>query len=187
MLTKDALRQRFRQQRQALSGVEVLEKSLAIEKRVLSLPEVEAAQTFFIYISVGNEVHTRTMIEALIQRGRIVTAPLVTGQGIMEACRIHSLAELAPGRYDIPAPQRTAANLHEQHVDVCIAPGLAFTPTGQRLGAGGGYYDRYLARHPAGCVVALAYDFQITDHLPTVATDRPVDVIVTETRVLRAR
>ncbi len=187
MLAKDELRQQFRQRRDALSSIQVQELSLRIEKRVLELPQVKAGRTFFIYISVGNEVHTRTLIEALIQAERVVTVPLVTAPGVMQPCRIYSLGELAPGRYNIPAPRPECAVAHNEPVDVCIAPGLAFTERGHRLGAGGGYYDRYLARRQAGCVIGLAYEFQIAEHLPTEATDQRVDLVVTEQRVIDAR
>jgi len=182
MQTKDQLRRYFRGLREAISARQVHEKSLAIERRVLQLPPVVECETFFVYVSVGKEVHTRELIEGLIVKGKVVTVPRVVGPGRMEAHRIEGLAGLKTGRYDIPEPAE--ANHHAGRVDVCIAPGVAFTPDGRRLGAGGGYYDRYLVRHPAGTAIALAYDFQVTEQLPVTERDRAVDWIVTESRVI---
>jgi 5-formyltetrahydrofolate cyclo-ligase len=183
MQTKQQLRAHYRALRDAMSPQDVQEKSIAIRKRLLAMPCVERAQAFFIYVSIGNEVGTRDLIETLIGRGKLITVPKITATRIMQTHRLESLADLAPGRYNLPEPSRD--NNHDDFVDVCIAPGLAFTPEGHRLGAGGGFYDRYFATRRAKLAIALAYDFQIADHLPVTATDRNVDIIITEKRVIR--
>jgi 5-formyltetrahydrofolate cyclo-ligase len=182
MLTKAQLRQHFRALRDAMTPAEVAGKSALITSHVLALPELVEARTVFVYVSIVNEVRTRELIQTLIEQGKMVTVPLIARRGIMQAHRIDSVDALAAGQYGIPAPR--VANHHDEPVDVCIAPGLAFTETGRRLGAGGGYYDRYLARHRARLAVGLAYELQIAAHLPTVRTDQAVDRIITEKRVL---
>jgi 5-formyltetrahydrofolate cyclo-ligase len=180
--SKAELRTQYRKLRDALSPEEVAAKSAAVEKRILALEQVRTAESFFIYVSIGSEVHTRGLIDTLIARGKVVTVPLITSPGVMQAHRIANLADLEAGHFAIPAPAKS--NHHGKRVDVCIAPGVAFTPTGQRLGAGGGYYDRYLAQHPARWSIGLAYELQMRETLPVTATDRAVDAIVTEERVL---
>lgn len=82
-----------------------------------------------------------------------------------------------------PTPDPTATDpVAPGDVDVVVVPGLAFTPDGRRLGQGGGWYDRFLARCRPGCaVVGVCFDGQIVDDVPTEAHDRRVDWIVTPT------
>lgn len=66
--------------------------------------------------------------------------------------------------------------------DVLIVPLLGFTVDGQRLGQGGGHYDRWLAAHPATIAVGLAWDSQLVEELPVEPHDRPLNAVVTPTR-----
>jgi len=68
--------------------------------------------------------------------------------------------------------------------DVLFMPLVGFTPTGERLGQGGGFYDRYLAAHPAAIAIGMAWDIQEVDMLPLEPHDMPLAAIVTPTRVL---
>jgi 5-formyltetrahydrofolate cyclo-ligase len=68
-----------------------------------------------------------------------------------------------------------------EEIDVILVPGLAFTRLGQRLGRGGGYYDRYLASLPAKTLkIGVCFGFQIVDALPTESHDQAVAAVVTE-------
>ncbi len=70
--------------------------------------------------------------------------------------------------------------------DVVIVPGLAFTPSGQRLGQGGGWYDRFLVRVRADCVtIGVCFAEQIVDGLPTETHDVAVDHVVTDHSIVR--
>ena len=68
---------------------------------------------------------------------------------------------------------------------VCLVPGLAFDRAGYRLGYGGGYYDRYLEKHPENVKVALGYDFQMVESIETDRYDVPLDIIVTPEKIYR--
>jgi 5-formyltetrahydrofolate cyclo-ligase len=71
--------------------------------------------------------------------------------------------------------------------DVVIVPMLAFTASGQRLGQGGGHYDRWLEAHPQVLPIGLAWDCQIAEKLPVEAHDRPLAAVVTPTRIYEGR
>jgi 5-formyltetrahydrofolate cyclo-ligase len=93
--------------------------------------------------------------------------------------------ELRPGHRDIPEPAGPHVDLAE--IDVVVVPGLGFGEDGMRLGRGGGHYDRTLSRLPAAAVrVGFCYDCQVVEHVPRGAHDQPVDLIVTDQRVVRA-
>jgi 5-formyltetrahydrofolate cyclo-ligase len=103
-------------------------------------------------------------------------------------CAVAHGAGLTPGAFGIPEPETTGDDLDAVALDVVIVPGLAFDGEGRRVGSGGGYYDAALGAVPAGqrpTLIGLAYDFQIVDRCPSEARDVPVDVVVTEARVLR--
>lgn len=183
MSTKAALRAEMKAKRDAMSPDEAAKLSRVIHKRLLDAPEIAAAQSFFIYVSMGAEAATRELIADLLALGRRVAAPKVAEAGVMSAVVINDLNELKPSALQIPEPPDV--NSPAVNPQIVIAPGLAFTQHGERLGRGGGYYDRYLARGKPKQVVGLAYDWQIVDHLPTDQHDQRVSMIVTPTRVIR--
>mgnify|MGYP006274802437 CR=1 FL=1 len=149
------------------------------------LPEVRRASCVFVYVSTGPEVGTRHLIADLLDAGKTVAVPVITeaGDGVMFAAPLVSLDELGPGRFGIPAP-RDPRRL-ETPIDAVLAPCVAVTEDGRRLGAGGGYYDRFLADHAAAFTAALAFEAQLVDDVPFHPHDRRVDAIVTERRVIR--
>jgi 5-formyltetrahydrofolate cyclo-ligase len=67
--------------------------------------------------------------------------------------------------------------------DLLFCPLVGFTVRGDRLGMGAGHYDRWLAEHPPQLAIGLAWDCQLVDHLPTEPHDRPLDAVITPTRL----
>ena len=185
MTDKNALRMVMKSVRDALAADERAKASDQIRQRAIDLPELRSADGVFIYVSFRSEVQTHALIEDLLAAGKVVTVPHAGNGDQMEAHRIDKLSDLRPGRFGFPAPVNTKA--YREPIDICIAPGLAFTERGDRLGYGQGHYDRFLAAHPLMTTVALAFEAQVTPELPTEVTDRAMDVIVTERRVIRVR
>ncbi|MEX2529872.1 MAG: 5-formyltetrahydrofolate cyclo-ligase [Gemmatimonadota bacterium] len=177
------LRAELLRRRAATPPIDRARASLLIRSRILSLPEVRGATGVFAFISHGAEVHLRALIDVLDATGVRVAVPRVVGPGEMIAAEFPGWDDLAEGVLGIPAPASTEPARFP--VEVVITPGLGFDPGGRRLGYGGGYYDRWLALHPAPIRVAAAFDFQVVDAVPVGEGDQPVDVIVTETRVIR--
>lgn len=150
--------------------------------RILALLPLQAAQRVCCYVALPDEVETRPLIEALWAAGKHVSVPKIVGPGEMVAVPIQRWADLALGTFGVLEPK--AAYVIERDLDVVVVPGQAFTLRGERKGRGHGYYDRFLAAHPAAVRVALATESQIVDRLPTRSHDEPVDWIVTERRIL---
>lgn len=179
---KRALRRGARQRRLAL-GDRRLEASDRINERLLAIPEVQAAETIALYAGLPGEVDPSVTLDELLRRGTTVLLPRVSGDGLA-LVEITSLADLSPGFGGVPESLGAASELSE--LDVVVVPGLAFTPTGDRLGQGGGHYDRLLSCLPRRTLrIALGFAVQVLESLPTGPLDEPVDVLVTEDAVVR--
>lgn len=177
-MSKPDLRKRYRAIRHAIPQSQLVERSAVIERLVLSIDRVQQAGSIFIYVSSGSEVRTHELIAALLDQGKTVSVPRVLPEpGMMQPVVIRALDDFAPGRFGIPEP--TKHEPFEETPDVTIVPGLAFTRTGHRLGQGGGYYDRYLAQHPATYKFGICLEEQLADELPCVLHDVYMDEVVT--------
>jgi len=77
-----------------------------------------------------------------------------------------------------------ASQAYVKKVDICITPGLAFSRKLERLGRGGGFYDQYLNNNPSTLSIALAYDFQVVEELPTNSQDHKIKLIVAQSGVI---
>lgn len=108
--------------------------------------------------------------------------PRILGEGLelVEVRTADELEHAAERKFREPrAGGESAIGLHE--VEVILVPGLAFTRAGQRLGRGGGYYDRLLAALPASTVrLGVCFEMQIVEELPSEPHDQKVDAVVTE-------
>ena len=149
---KNEMRARLREERRAVD--DPAERSIAIWSSVRSEPSVLPARTIMVFDSIAGEPETASFIEWCTSVGKHVVVP---GND--------PSAELP----DDP-----------QSIDVVIVPGVAFTADGDRLGQGGGWYDRLLAQVRDDCTsIGVAFDEQLVDDLPTDDHDRPVDIIIT--------
>lgn len=135
-------------------------------------------RTVFVYLSFSSETPTDRLIESLLQAEQKVYCPRVEN-GEMFAVLYGE--ELALSDLGIREP---VGSVWEGEPDVIVLPLLAVDEKGGRLGYGGGYYDKYLKRHPKAKRVAYCYDFQIVNSVPTEAGDERVDVIVTDKRIV---
>lgn len=170
--------------KEALAGQSDKERCEADERiaaRVLALPEYQAAQCIFLYISVGLEVNTGPILCDAFAKGKRVCVPRCLEHGIMEAIELSSPAALVPGRYGIPSAPETAAVVPPEWIDFMLVPGLGFDCEGRRLGRGGGYYDRYLKRISEQTVtVGICRRVQCVDCVPCEETDHRVEKVIME-------
>ena len=178
-------RLRARAARKAVPAEARAAKAAAIHARVLALPEVEAAFVVGTYVGVGSEVATLDLVRALFERGQRVAVPLVTPPETMRLAELISVDDLAPGAHQIPEPKPPRVILND--VDALLVPGLLFTRRGERLGNGGGYFDRVLREMPAAFRVGVAYHEQLVGELPIEEHDERMDVVVTDREVVRCQ
>lgn len=138
------------------------------------------AKVIYPYLAYNQEIITDTLIERAWADGKAVAVPKCYKDNQMEFHRISSFEDTELGMFDIPEPK------YEEIVDdsevLIIMPGLAFDKEFNRIGYGGGFYDRYLERKQ-NCrfiKVAFAYDFQLVDHIEADDHDYKVDIIITD-------
>ena len=152
------------------------------------LPEYKNAASVFLYISVGSEVETARIIDDCRACGRRIAVPLCnTAEHTMKAMEISDLSMLDSGAYGISEPRRDLIQngvISEMKMpELVIVPAISFDLRRQRMGYGGGYYDRYLSDY-VGFSVGLAYSECITECLPTGEYDRCVDVVICPERMI---
>ncbi len=157
--------------------------------RLFALPEMAAAHWVHFYVSTGSEVETRGMIaHALMQKKRVTVPRVDVAGGRLELFEIEStVRDLVPGFHGILEPRGDGrAPVAATQMELLVVPGVAYDAAGNRIGRGGGYYDRLLMelrdRVP---IVAPAFECQIVERLPAEDHDQPVEIIVTEKRVIR--
>jgi 5-formyltetrahydrofolate cyclo-ligase len=177
---KAALRARVLTARSALSAEQRDEAGRGIRDALLGLAEVQMAGTIAAYYSVGSEPDTRRLVYALWKRGSYVLLPLLRPDGDLDWASYEGPDSLRPGPRGLlePAePPRGAGAV--ARADIVLVPALAVDAAGNRLGRGGGSYDRALARvGPLIPVIALLYDDELLDQVPAEPHDTPVRAAV---------
>lgn len=174
----------MRAQRAALPADVRAAAEHAVSETLLALPELKHGPVL-LYAATGDELSLDEAITALLARGATVCLPRVQGEAL-HAVRIDGLDGLVPGWRGVREPLAETEPVEPGSLRACVVPGLAFDTAGNRLGYGGGHFDRLLARlDPAAAVIGAAFDVQVLDALPAEAHDRPVHAVVTECRVVR--
>ena len=137
------------------------------------------AGTVAAYYSVGTEPDTRGLVYALHKRGSYVLLPLLRPDGDLDWASYEGPDSLVPGPRGLTEPADKPRGVQAvSRADVVLAPALAVDRAGNRLGRGGGSYDRALARvGPLIPVIALLYDAELLSHLPAEPHDTPVRAV----------
>lgn len=137
--------------------------------------------SIFIYVSLPEEVGTRTLIDAFVARGATVAVPRIVAGGEMRAVRFPGWEEMVAGPLGIPAPRSELGV--SGPIEIAVVPGLGFTRSGARIGYGAGYYDRWFAAHPQTRRIGVAFECQIAANLPQEPHDIRMHRVITECRV----
>lgn len=188
VLSKHQLRQTLRAQRKLLSKAEILTHSKKITETLLALPIIKNCGSIALYFPNHHEVDTAFLIDHLHQLGKQCYLPALDINHLL-------FGKYEPGdplhlnRYEIPEPiiSDKTRSLPSQ-LDVVLMPLVAFDEEGNRLGMGGGYYDRTFAFQKASSLkkpflIGLAYQFQQVKQIPTNTQDVSLQMVVTEERV----
>lgn len=138
---------------------------------------LDAYKSVFLYLSYSHEADTDKLLNAFLQQGKTVYCPRVEGKE-MKAVLYGELALSARG---IREPLGEA---FYGDIDVAVVPLTAVDEQGNRLGYGGGYYDKYLSAHPKTLRIGYCYDEQIVRDVPVEANDIPLEIIVTDKRII---
>lgn len=184
---KKKLRKNILTTRSSLSRQEVSTKSKIISNKIKQLIAYEKGQTIMIYLPIRNEVDVTVLIEDLWEKGKRVVIPVCDTKNInLIPTELRDLEEdLAPGTWGILEPKEDKMRPVElKDIDLVIVPGVGFDVSGNRLGYGGGYYDRFLLEIRANTPkVAVAFQLQIVATMMPDVFDIPMDMIITEEHI----
>ena len=176
---KAAQRSRLLAARARLSAEQRAQAGRLIRDALLGLPEMGMAGTVAAYYSVGAEPDTRGLIFALWKRGTYVLLPILREDGDLDWASYEGPESLVRGRRGLWEPGEAARGVAAvARADVVLAPALAVDRTGNRLGRGGGSFDRALGRvGPLIPVIALLYDDELVKRVPTEPHDLRVRAV----------
>ncbi|RNF41052.1 5-formyltetrahydrofolate cyclo-ligase [Planococcus salinus] len=160
-------------------------KSQAIHRRLLQDHAFVDASTVALTISAFPEVDTLGLITECWNAGKQVAVPkCIPGSRGMDFYVLETFEQLEVVYMQLKEPKvEETMYVGPEHIDLMIVPGVVFSPAGYRIGFGGGYYDRYLAKYK-GPTRSLAFDLQLAERIPVEDHDIPVDGIHTESRFI---
>ena len=188
---KNEIRKKARRLRDSLSTHDIHSKSSAIQDRLWQLIQEQKSQAIMFYAAFGSEVRTQDCIARSIADRRTVIVPICiegNGRQLLPSRLLDPESELEEGSFGIPEPRPECRRpFPPEKIDLIVVPGLAFDEDGHRIGYGGGYYDRFLAKCPQALSVGLAYEMQLLECVFPVAWDAPIHKIITEDRLISYR
>jgi len=184
---KRSLRKEKIRWRSSMSAEEARSKAERIAASIKTIPQYSNATTILFYVSAkANEVDTHFLIREALAKGVRVLVPVTDfDRNELIISEIISMRELVPVRFGLLEPPPDVLRpANATDADVVIVPGVAFDRACRRIGFGGGYYDRLLAEADITSI-ALCYEGQLVDCVPTDSNDMPVDILVTENGIYR--
>lgn len=181
---KNLIRKQMKQLRADMTRTERFEKSMQIFEKLITVPEFKRADRIYTYVSMDNEIDTIMLINYSLSIEKRVFVPRVSGKD-MEFYEISDISELSPGYMGIYEPDINGKEPDYSRTGFMCMPGLAFDRSYNRIGYGGGFYDRYLSVENKLYKAALAYEAQLLESIPAQDGDVRPDMIVTEESIYR--
>jgi 5-formyltetrahydrofolate cyclo-ligase len=196
-MDKNNFRTFLRFRRTQMTDEEVSVKSASLCSQLTQSSLFDSVDILLGYYPCRNEVDCRSFLESWLDSGKKLALPVVAGDGLkMLAVEVHDLKnDVIEGYKGILEPDlKKCSVIDSQQVGAVLIPGLGFDSYGNRLGQGGGHYDRFLQTLSRNtCRIALAYDWQVLnsresvypmEELPVESHDLKVDLMITPTRII---
>lgn len=178
---KKVLRESMKILRDSIKTGEKIAKDKDIYEKVINSTYYKEARVIMVYVSMGSEVDTLSIITHALGNNKVICVPKVINlrEG-MKAIEIHNLQELKKcGKYNILEPEDFDNEIKAESVDLFLVPGLAFDSSGGRIGYGAGFYDRFLKDSRRDALkLGLSYDFQLIKEVPMEDSDIRLDHII---------
>lgn len=182
MMDKKTLRQQLFSRREALSLEYYATANQQIVAKVLDSQAFKECQTIFLYHGVGLELDTQPIIAAALSQNKTVALPRVHRKGVMKAHRYKMGDKMEVSSFGIPEPLLDAPILEPQDIDLVISPCVTTNARGERLGYGGGFYDRFLPQTNATILLPY-FEKLLTDDIPMEDHDQSPDIVLTENSI----
>ena len=184
---KQILRKKVKSIRDALPNNKRVTLSIKIASRIIRSRFFDSANCVAAYSSIGSEVDTSFLIAKILNKGKSLLLPALENN--MKALLFYEvfdyLADTVEGKWGIRQPVREKCNLVSlSAADVIIVPGVVFSPQGERIGYGGGFYDATLpmARKDA-CKIGLSFACQIIKDIPVGKRDKLVNAVMCDNAI----
>lgn len=184
IMNKNEIRKLLKNKRLNLSKDEVLAKSKQIKNRLFKIDDYKKAKNILFYVSYDGEVFTHDAIkESFIDKKVVVPISNKEDYSLILS-KLNSFEDLVEGPYGILEPKKEKIKeISFDEIDLIIIPGIVFDLKGNRIGHGKGFYDRLL-KNTKVPIIALAFEFQIIGKIRVDEHDKPVDIIITEKRII---
>lgn len=190
-MDKNEIRKKLLDARNGLAEQELIDKSLAISRRIFDNEIFKQSSIIMCYMDFRNEVRTDKIIRNSINAGKRIALPVVKNSNGIRDLIPYEIKDpdkdLLPGAYGILEPVAGFVQpVAREDIDLVILPGVAFDLRKHRLGYGAGYYDRFLEFCKPTCAkIGIAYELQMVDEIPAEEHDIAMDLIMTECRTIK--
>ncbi len=175
-MDKTQLRRQIREMKRQMTENQIETASARLGELFAKTEQYRQAKTIYGYLPYNQEVRTTHMLERALREGKRVAVPKVYGDE-MKFIYLTDFSDLEENSWGIPEPVSDGP-VASDTTALVLMPGLAFTKNGDRMGYGGGFYDKFLASESNHPTVALCYAFQLVDEIPTDDYDIPVDLVL---------
>lgn len=178
-MTKQEIREYIKIKKLSLTAEQIKHDSDLLTQKFISQDFFLNCSVLYAYMTYNQEIITHDIIKHAWKLGKKVAIPKTYNKSYMEFCYIESFDEVTRGYCNIPEP--TTDNIAQDNEALILMPGLAFDNNLNRIGYGGGFYDKYLSQHNTAhyLKVALGFDFQLLDSIETNDYDIKMDIIIT--------
>jgi 5-formyltetrahydrofolate cyclo-ligase len=192
MSPKHALRGNIKKLLKCTSGEQFRIQGERAAALLRSSPLWSRYKTIFLFLSMNTEIDTQPLFEAALNEGKKVFAPKIEAADRLVFYSVSSVSSpWNEGPFGIREPAKLSVAEAGDFPAIIITPGLAFDKDGNRLGRGGGYYDRFFAElDNAGrkySAVGLCMDFQLVEKVPAETHDKKMDGVLTGKELLNIR
>ena len=168
------------QRRRIMSEQEVQEQSALIIAQLEQMSAFQEAKVVLLYYPIHNEVDLRPLLTKY--EGQKTFLLPVTHRRSMEVRPYDGEDMMRKGRMGVPEPQ---TETYKGHSDLILVPGVVFDNHCHRIGRGGGYYDKYLSKHPLAKKIGVCYNFQLKKHdIPHLWHDHKMDRVITPQKTI---
>lgn len=175
-MDKKELRRQIKEKKRQMTSQQIEIASARLCEMFTATSQYRQAKTVYGYLPYNQEVRTVPLLEQALRDGKRVAVPKIYGEE-MKFIYLDDLSKVEKSSFGIPEPVLDEP-IADDTTALVLMPGLAFTKAGDRMGYGGGFYDKFLSSEPDHPTVALCYDFQIVDEIPTAEYDIPVDLVL---------
>lgn len=180
---RKALRRRFREARRTLSAADQRCHSIRICRHFLSSPLAWRASRIAAYLAIDGEPDLDPLLARLHLMGKRLALPVIARDGGMDFFAYKVTAPLLPNRFGIMEPTPGARHVPTLSLGAVLTPLVAFDANGNRLGMGGGFYDRHFGAMPSRLrplLIGVAHESQHAQRLPAASWDVPLDAVLTD-------